>query len=126
MVTGTPIQNSTKDLFALVFAIGVYPFTGVGQGSKMFNEHIFKPLKANQERGIKNLRTLVGCITLRRLKGLMVKDATSGEMRPLIELPTKTLLVDSIPFSDESTYSGVALTEACLSFSSENLVSFTL
>jgi SWI/SNF-related matrix-associated actin-dependent regulator of chromatin subfamily A3 len=94
MVTGTPIQNSTKDLFALVRTIGVVPF----QDIQIFNQRIYKPLRAGQREGIQNLRTLIGCITLRRLKTLKVKDKITGAMNPLIELPKKTVRAARIDF----------------------------
>jgi len=97
MVTGTPIQNKVVDLFPLVSAIGIAPFTAYA----FFQNRIMQPLKANSEVGHTNLRTLVGATVLRRHKGLLVKDNATGRMRPLVALPGKTVRIAKISLSAE-------------------------
>lgn len=43
----------------------------------------------------------MGTITLRRLKGLRVKDKRSGIERPLVALPPKSIQLATIPFQDD-------------------------
>eukprot|EP00041_Stephanoeca_diplocostata_P005513 m.63357 g.63357 ORF g.63357 m.63357 type:complete len:324 (-) comp15831_c1_seq17:698-1669(-) len=66
-----------------------------------FVNRITRPLKFGNADGINNLRTLIGTITLRRLKGLRIKDKASGIERPLVALPPKTVQMASIPFQDD-------------------------
>jgi SNF2 family DNA or RNA helicase len=101
MVTGTPIQNNPKDLFPLVKMIGVQALTDFA----WYNRLVVKPLGRTQGEhgeGTINLRTLMGCLTLRRTKGMQVKDQATGEMRPLVSLPSKTVRVSRITLSAEA------------------------
>ena len=76
MLTGTPVQNTTMDIFPLVRVIGVPPFDNPDHGSGWFKSRIVMPLKRGQTEGIVNLRTLIGQFTLRRVKGLLVSQVT--------------------------------------------------
>ena len=93
--TGTPVQNQIKDLFSLVKLIGVPPF----QDFAYFRNRVLQPLKYGGDVGITNLRILFGNLALRRVKGLMVKDARGIE-QPLIQLPAKVVRVITIEQTD--------------------------
>eukprot|EP00040_Diaphanoeca_grandis_P017512 m.91480 g.91480 ORF g.91480 m.91480 type:complete len:1104 (+) comp26474_c0_seq1:162-3473(+) len=98
LVTGTPIQNQINDLFPLVRLLKVQPFVEF----QFFRNRISQPLKLGGDEGITNLRLLVGNITLRRIKGLVVKDKTSGLERQLVELPQKSTKIVKIQTTNES------------------------
>jgi SNF2 family DNA or RNA helicase len=127
-VTGTPIQNVVLDLWPLVKMVGVEPFNNpeLDVAKDWFKKRIANPLKHGGLDGVTNLRTLVSAelrlysviqvtypkcgtarraqvrsVTLRRMKGLMVKDKTTGLMRPLVQLPIKTVRVVSVEFLPE-------------------------
>src|ERR1700726_4151240 len=66
-LTGTPIQNSLKDLAALVNFIGSCPLDNL----YMFKKHIISPLMKKSEIGVENLRQLLDSVCLRRTKQLL-------------------------------------------------------
>jgi SNF2-related domain len=66
-LTGTPIQNSLKDLAALVNFIGSCHLDNL----HMFKKHIISPLKKGSEIGVENLRQLLDSVCLRRTKQLL-------------------------------------------------------
>ncbi|KAL6721440.1 hypothetical protein ACLMJK_000543 [Lecanora helva] len=61
-LTGTPVQNSLYDLFALTEFLRFYPFED-RQGARRW---ILDPLGKKEESGLKNLQLLVRTISLRR------------------------------------------------------------
>lgn len=68
-LTGTPIQNSLDDYAALIFFVGVPPFTGPF-GRTSFAEWVSTPIhsSARHTLGIQRLRKLVAATCLRRTK----------------------------------------------------------
>ncbi|KAL8365396.1 hypothetical protein RB595_004276 [Gaeumannomyces hyphopodioides] len=93
-LTGTPVQNSLRDLATLVHFLDIQPFARLSE----FRSHILGPLgdASNQDR-CRNLRKLLGMICLRRSskclhlpeerKGVIYIDQTEEEKekRRLVE-----------------------------------------
>ncbi|KAL9614731.1 MAG: hypothetical protein Q9167_000800 [Letrouitia subvulpina] len=65
-LTGTPIQNSLKDLFALTKFLRLSPF----DEDSVIRRHILQPLVDMDRRGLDNLSLLIRSFSLRRTKDL--------------------------------------------------------
>ncbi|KAF7657474.1 hypothetical protein LDENG_00026470 [Lucifuga dentata] len=86
ILSGTPIQNSMKDLWMLLAFLRLKPF----DVREWWNRVIQRPVTQGDRKGIQNLQTLVKCITLRRTKSSEVNG------RPLVSLPEKTVCVEQV------------------------------
>ncbi|XP_074517605.1 helicase-like transcription factor [Sebastes fasciatus] len=89
ILSGTPIQNSVKDLWMLLAFLRLKPF----DVKEWWNRVIQRPATQGDRAGLQNLRTLVKCITLRRTK------TTEVNGRPLVSLPEKTVCVEQVELS---------------------------
>uniref|UniRef100_A0A672JGY0 Helicase-like transcription factor n=1 Tax=Salarias fasciatus TaxID=181472 RepID=A0A672JGY0_SALFA len=89
ILSGTPIQNSVKDLWMLLAFLRLKPF----DAREWWNRVIQRPVTQGDRAGLKNLQTLVKCITLRRTKSSKVKG------RPLVSLPEKSVYVEQVELS---------------------------
>ncbi|XP_047467982.1 helicase-like transcription factor [Mugil cephalus] len=89
ILSGTPIQNSVKDLWMLLAFLRLKPF----DVKEWWNRVIQRPVTQGDRVGLQNLQTLVKCITLRRTKNSRVKG------RPLVSLPEKTVFVEQVELS---------------------------
>ncbi|XP_044079838.1 helicase-like transcription factor isoform X2 [Siniperca chuatsi] len=89
ILTGTPIQNSVKDLWMLLAFLRLKPF----DVREWWNRVIQRPVTQGDRAGLQNLQTLVKCITLRRTKSSEVNG------RPLVSLPEKTVCVEQVELS---------------------------
>ncbi|XP_037341930.2 helicase-like transcription factor [Pungitius pungitius] len=89
ILSGTPIQNSVKDLWMLLAFLRLKPF----DTREWWNRVIQRPVTQGDRAGLQNLQTLVKCITLRRTKGSEVNG------RPLVSLPEKTVCVEQVELS---------------------------
>ncbi|XP_067334713.1 helicase-like transcription factor isoform X1 [Channa argus] len=89
ILSGTPIQNSVKDLWMLLAFLRLKPF----DVREWWNRVIQRPVTQGDRGGLQNLQTLIKCITLRRTKSSEV----SG--RPLVSLPDKTVCVEQVELS---------------------------
>ncbi|TKS86904.1 Helicase-like transcription factor [Collichthys lucidus] len=89
ILSGTPIQNSVKDLWMLLAFLRLKPF----DVREWWNRVIQRPVTQGDRDGLQNLQTLVRCITLRRTKGSKVNG------RPLVCLPDKTVCVEQVELS---------------------------
>ncbi|KAL6069758.1 E3 ubiquitin-protein ligase SHPRH [Balamuthia mandrillaris] len=91
-LSGTPIQNKLEDLYSIVHFLGVHPFSNWDT----WNAVIVRPMRADDPRGYQRLQALVGTLSLRRTKDQMDKTG-----RPLVVLPSKTVLQVDVTLSDE-------------------------
>ncbi|XP_020494331.2 helicase-like transcription factor [Labrus bergylta] len=89
ILSGTPIQNSVKDLWMLLAFLRLKPF----DLREWWNRVIQRPVTQGDRAGLQNLQTLVKCITLRRTKSSEVNG------RPLVFLPEKTVSVEQVEMS---------------------------
>ncbi|KAI3367556.1 hypothetical protein L3Q82_026400 [Scortum barcoo] len=89
ILSGTPIQNSVKDLWTLLAFLRLKPF----DVKEWWNRVIQRPVTQGDRAGVQNLQTLVKCITLRRTKSSVVNG------RPLVSLPKKTVCVEQVELS---------------------------
>ncbi|XP_036927016.1 helicase-like transcription factor [Acanthopagrus latus] len=89
ILSGTPIQNSVKDLWMLLAFLRLKPF----DVREWWNRVIQRPVTQGDRAGVQNLQTLVKCITLRRTKTSEVNG------RPLVLLPEKTVCVEQVELS---------------------------
>lgn len=89
ILSGTPIQNSVKDLWMLLAFLRLKPF----DAREWWNRVIQRPVTQGDRAGLQNLQTLVKCITLRRTKGTEVNG------RPLVAMPEKTVCVEQVELS---------------------------
>ncbi|XP_034531101.1 helicase-like transcription factor [Notolabrus celidotus] len=89
ILSGTPIQNSVKDMWMLLAFLRLKPF----DVREWWNRVIQRPITQGDKVGLQNLQTLVKCITLRRTKTSEVNG------RPLVSLPEKTVCVEQVELS---------------------------
>uniref|UniRef100_A0A0D9X237 Uncharacterized protein n=1 Tax=Leersia perrieri TaxID=77586 RepID=A0A0D9X237_9ORYZ len=92
VVTGTPIQNSSFDLYPLMAFLRFQPFSIKNYWQKL----IQRPLEAkNNKTGLARLQSLLGAISLRRTK------ETEIGSKSLVDIPPKTVLACRIELSAE-------------------------
>nr|XP_020472266.1 helicase-like transcription factor isoform X2 [Monopterus albus]XP_020472267.1 helicase-like transcription factor isoform X2 [Monopterus albus] len=89
ILSGTPIQNSVKDLWMLLAFLRLKPF----DVREWWNRVIQRPVIQGDRAGLQNLQILVKCITLRRTKSSML----NGQL--LVSLPEKTVCVEQVKLS---------------------------
>lgn len=89
ILSGTPIQNSVKDMWMLLAFLHLKPF----DAKEWWNRVIQRPVTQGDRAGLQNLQTLVKCITLRRTKSSKVNG------RPLVSLPKKSVYVEQVELS---------------------------
>ncbi|KAJ7984881.1 hypothetical protein DPEC_G00359370 [Dallia pectoralis] len=86
ILSGTPIQNSLKDLWMLVAFLRLKPF----DVREWWNRVIQRPVTVGDQTGLGNLQALVRCITLRRTKTSCVGG------RPLVSLPKRSVNIEEV------------------------------
>ncbi|XP_042629431.1 helicase-like transcription factor isoform X2 [Cyprinus carpio] len=91
ILSGTPIQNSLKDLFMLLSFLKLKPF----DVKEWWNRIIQRPVTMGDRVGLKNLQALVKGITLRRTKNSKVAGRT------LVQLPERRVFVQHVILSEE-------------------------
>lgn len=82
-LTGTPIQNSLRDLHGLVSYLKVDPLGD----TTLFRRAIERPVLNGEEGAVKTLQSLVGSLALRRTKH------TQRNGLPLVSLPPKEVFI---------------------------------
>jgi SNF2 family DNA or RNA helicase len=87
LVTGTPIQNSMRDLFALIRFLRLEPLAE----RDVFRSALERGIKLGDPNALLRLRILMAAIAKRRLK-----TSTIGG-RALIELPPKVVKIVTVP-----------------------------
>ncbi|XP_048732232.2 helicase-like transcription factor isoform X3 [Ostrea edulis] len=91
VLTGTPIQNSIKDLWSLINFLQISPFTD----RQWWTRAIERPLEQGNESAIKRVQHLMGAIAMRRTKNQMVDG------KPIVELPDRKVFVEHVKLSEE-------------------------
>ncbi|MEE6500961.1 hypothetical protein FKM82_004011 [Ascaphus truei] len=91
VLTGTPIQNSLKDLWSLLSFLKLKPFTD----REWWHRTIQRPVTMGDQGGLRRLQALIKNITLRRTKASKIKG------KPVLELPERKVFVQHISLSEE-------------------------
>ncbi|KFU94994.1 Helicase-like transcription factor, partial [Chaetura pelagica] len=91
ILTGTPIQNSVKDLWSLISFLKLKPFTD----REWWHRTIQRPVTMGAPGGLGRLQSLIRNITLRRTKTSKVKG------RPILELPERKVLIQHVMLTEE-------------------------
>uniref|UniRef100_A0A8C1SBB5 Helicase-like transcription factor n=1 Tax=Cyprinus carpio TaxID=7962 RepID=A0A8C1SBB5_CYPCA len=91
ILSGTPIQNSLKDLYMLLSFLKLKPF----DLKEWWNRIIQRPVTMGDRVGLKNLQALVKGITLRCTKNSKVAGCT------LVQLPERRVFVQHVILSEE-------------------------
>uniref|UniRef100_A0A8C3JGA8 Helicase like transcription factor n=1 Tax=Calidris pygmaea TaxID=425635 RepID=A0A8C3JGA8_9CHAR len=91
ILTGTPIQNSVKDLWALISFLKLKPFTD----REWWQRTIQRPVTMGAPGGLGRLQSLIRSITLRRTKTSKVKG------KPVLELPERKVLIQYVTLTEE-------------------------
>lgn len=91
VLTGTPIQNSLKDLWTLISFLKLKPFTL----KEWWNRTIQRPSMMGDPEGFRRLQALIKSITLRRTKASKING------RPVVELPERKVFIQHITLSEE-------------------------
>ncbi|XP_053565972.1 helicase-like transcription factor isoform X2 [Bombina bombina] len=91
VLTGTPIQNSLKDLWSLLSFLKLKPFTD----REWWHRTIQRPVTMGDQGGLRRLQSLIKSITLRRTKTSKIK----GKL--VLELPDRKVFVQHIKLSEE-------------------------
>ncbi|XP_010295115.1 PREDICTED: helicase-like transcription factor, partial [Phaethon lepturus] len=86
VLTGTPIQNSVKDLWSLISFLKLKPFTDL----EWWHRTIQRPVTMGAPGGLGRLQSLIRSITLRRTKTSKVKG------KPILELPERKVLIQHV------------------------------
>uniref|UniRef100_A0AAY4AEU6 Helicase-like transcription factor n=1 Tax=Denticeps clupeoides TaxID=299321 RepID=A0AAY4AEU6_9TELE len=91
ILSGTPIQNSLKDLWVLMAFLKLKPF----DVKEWWNRVIQRPVTQGDRESLKNLQALIKGITLRRTKTSKVAG------KSVVELPQKKMFVQRVTLSEE-------------------------
>ncbi|XP_078613180.1 helicase-like transcription factor isoform X2 [Branchiostoma floridae x Branchiostoma japonicum] len=89
VLTGTPIQNSMKDLWSIICFLKLEPFTD----RQWWRRTIERPIGQGDQSALKRLQKLMGNLAMRRTKTQQV------EGKPLVELPPRTVFIQHVEMS---------------------------
>ncbi|NXW87489.1 HLTF factor, partial [Alopecoenas beccarii] len=91
VLTGTPIQNSVRDLWSLISFLKLKPFTD----QEWWHRTIQRPITMGAPGALGRLQSLIRSITLRRTKTSKVKG------KPVLELPERKVLIQHVTLTEE-------------------------
>ncbi|KAE8604306.1 hypothetical protein XENTR_v10014665 [Xenopus tropicalis] len=91
ILTGTPIQNSLKDLWSLICFLKLKPFTD----REWWHRTIQRPVTTGEDGGLCRLQALIKNITLRRTKTSKIRG------RPVLDLPERKVFIQHVELSEE-------------------------
>ncbi|XP_072547300.1 helicase-like transcription factor [Salminus brasiliensis] len=91
ILSGTPVQNSLKDVWMLLCFLRLKPFAV----REWWTRVIQRPVMMGDRDGLKNLQALVKALTLRRTKSSRVNGRT------LLQLPEKKVFLQQVELSQE-------------------------
>ncbi|GJX78641.1 helicase-like transcription factor CHR28, partial [Tanacetum coccineum] len=100
-LSGTPIQNAINDLYSYFRFLRYDPYEKI----QIFRSSIKNLIKTQPELGYKNLQAILKTMLLRRTKGTCIDG------KPIISLPTKTVRMETLHFTDEERKFYTALEE---------------
>ncbi|XP_071949768.1 helicase-like transcription factor [Antedon mediterranea] len=92
ILTGTPIQNSMRDLWSLTVFLKLEPFCSDQQWWKRV---ISRPIAEGNKAALGRVQALMRAIALRRTKTQKIDG------KPLVELPERNVYVQSVELSEE-------------------------
>jgi SNF2-related domain len=90
LLSGTPIQNSIKDLFSYFRFLQWEPFCHLAA----FRTHLVEPLKGDSKKAYMKLHSVLKGVLLRRTKASKLADGT-----PILDLPKCEQTLRQIEFS---------------------------
>ncbi|RRT67318.1 hypothetical protein B296_00024458 [Ensete ventricosum] len=96
-LSGTPIQNAVDDLYSYFRFLRYDPFATY----KSFCSLIKIPISRNPTNGYKKLQAVLKTVMLRRTKGGLTGMFIMIDGKPIITLPTKTITLKKVEFSEE-------------------------
>ncbi|KYO33941.1 helicase-like transcription factor isoform X1 [Alligator mississippiensis] len=91
ILTGTPIQNSLKDLWSLLSFLKLKPFAD----REWWHRTIQRPVMMGDQGGLRRLQSLIKNITLRRTKMSKIKG------KPVLELPERKVFIQHVTLTEE-------------------------
>lgn len=91
VITGTPIQNSIKDLWSVICFLRLEPFTK----KEWWRRTIQRPISNGEKSALSRLQCIVKKIAMRRTKTQEVKG------KKIVELPQRTVFIQKIQLSSE-------------------------
>ncbi|PWA89877.1 hypothetical protein CTI12_AA106850 [Artemisia annua] len=100
-LSGTPIQNKIDDLYSYFRFLRYDPYDEI----RTFRSTIKNLIKMDPEKGYKKLQAILTTMLLRRTKGTFIDG------KPIISLPTKTVHMKKLHFTDEERNFYTALEE---------------
>ncbi|XP_028614158.1 helicase-like transcription factor isoform X2 [Grammomys surdaster] len=91
ILTGTPIHNSLRDMWALMAFLKLQPFIN----REWWNRIIQRPVTRGDEEGLRYLQSLIKSTTLRRTMTSKIKG------KPVLEFPGKKVFIQHVTLSEE-------------------------
>ncbi|KAI8919126.1 SNF2 family N-terminal domain-containing protein [Powellomyces hirtus] len=92
-VTGTPIQNKLEDLFSLVHFLRIEPWANYA----FWRQFISVPFANKDSKALNVVQSILEPIVLRRQKS----TPSGPDGRPIVELPSKTVEIELLDFTQE-------------------------
>ncbi|XP_075241489.1 helicase-like transcription factor isoform X2 [Convolutriloba macropyga] len=95
ILSGTPIQNSLSEMWALMKFLRLEPFDDPEKGRSLWKQHIEKPVLNGDDLIVKSFKSLLMTLILRRTKTMCIDE------KPIVKLPKKTIKILKVKLSNE-------------------------